>query len=77
MFIIGGVGFIASGSGNTPNVETPSPTHQNTVEVLPPTLEINRQNTVASSKSTILCGSCNAVNDIDAVFCKKCGKQFR
>lgn len=76
MFIIGGIGIIAVESESTPNIKTSS-TYENTVKVAPPTLEINQQKTVVSSKSTILCGSCNAINDIDAVFCKKCGTQFR
>lgn len=40
------------------------------------TIEMNEPNTAVSSESKILCGSCRAINDIDAVYCKKCGKQL-
>ncbi len=64
MFAIGAVGLYA---GRTSQV----------VSTTDPTFEMNTPNTAVSNKSTILCGSCRTVNDIDAVYCKKCGKQFR
>jgi len=76
MFIMGGVAFYAGGSASTINVETPSPTITSSVEIRPPTFEMKEPNTAVSSKSKILCGSCGAINDIDAFYCKKCGKQL-
>ena len=66
MFIIGGVAFYVGERAITVNVEKP-----------PQTFKINEPNTAVSGKSKILCGSCQGVNDIDAVYCKKCGKQLR
>ncbi len=43
-----------------------------TSEIKEPEKEVS----LHSSKSVILCGSCGTSNDLDAVFCKKCGKRF-
>ena len=65
-FIIGGVGLIAGGSSNKTNIETTTPNVS---------FEMNSPN--VSGKSTIVCGSCGTPNDIDAIYCKKCGQTFR
>jgi len=86
MFVIGGVAFYGGGSKRkinvnttsvTNNVDTPSPAIANKVEMLPPTFEVTELNKAVSNKSKILCGPCGAINEIDAVYCKKCGKQFQ
>lgn len=88
LFVIGGVGFYAGGSASkinveapsstiTSTVETPPQTKTNNVEMFPQTFELNEPSTAVSGKSKILCGNCGAINDMDAVYCKKCGKQLR
>jgi len=59
-FAVGGVGFIA-GRNQTAGEEIISLSH-------PTSMAVN--------VSQIQCGSCGTMNDIDAVFCKKCGNQF-
>jgi len=64
-FIIGGVGLYA---GREPE--------QITVKVEPdlPTVQSISNEQGASQ---IRCGSCGTLNDLDAFFCKRCGKRFR
>ena len=60
-FAIGGIGLIA---GRTKAVDG------GTVTLPPPT-------PMMANTSKIQCGSCGSMNDIDAVFCKKCGNNLR
>jgi uncharacterized membrane protein len=65
LFIIGGVGLMAGSSANNISLATPSP---NLATIDPNTI---------SSNSKIICGACGVINEIDALYCKKCGKQLR
>jgi len=73
-FVIGGVGFIA-GRGSKADVtvsvmnETKMPASNFSYETKHPC--------TFQSKSTISCGNCGTINDIDAVYCKKCALKFR
>ena len=60
-FVIGGVGLYA---GKTQTVAGETAT-------------LSRPTPMVTNVSQIQCGSCGTMNDIDAVFCKKCGNHLR
>jgi hypothetical protein len=60
-FVIGGVGLYA-GSTKIVGGETAT---------------LSRPTPMVANVSQIRCGSCGTMNDIDAVFCKKCGNHLR
>jgi ribosomal protein L40E len=60
-FAVGGVGVIA-GRNQTAGGEIITLSH-------PPSMVTN--------VSQIQCGSCGTMNDLDAIYCKKCGSQFK
>ena len=81
-FVIGGIGFWAGSSKEpdvtvavrnetTPSYSMDAPSHINV------SYGTDNSLSFSSNKSVILCGSCGASNDVDAVFCKKCGNRFR
>jgi len=74
-FVIGGIGFFA-GSGQKTNNDAKELDNQ--VGFPEPNVysQVNFSNSSISYKSTIICGSCGTLNDLDAVFCKKCGNNF-
>jgi hypothetical protein len=41
------------------------------------TQSVNEQKHTAFSKTEIKCGECGTMNDLDAIFCKKCANRFR
>jgi hypothetical protein len=61
-FIVGGVGlYVVDPLGDIPDLTQPPPQPV--------------QN--GAGFSQIRCGACSTMNDIDAIFCKKCGLKFR
>ena len=78
MFIIGIVGFYAGRDMEKIVDKLPSQKNPIRVELQSPSMNaMYRTNGAASGKSKIVCGSCGVTNDLDAVFCKKCGDQFQ
>lgn len=75
-FIIGGVGFIAGSSQKTNNNAIELTNQSASTTPTNASFSINAPNKSVSGKSTIICGSCGTVNDLDAIFCKKCGTNF-
>jgi hypothetical protein len=80
--VIGGIGFWA-GKSKEPDVTvavrnetTPSYTMESPEYVNENYGTDNSTNSIPN-RSLILCGSCGASNDLDAVFCKICGNRFR
>ena len=60
-FVVGGVGLVA-GRTKTVGGET---------------VTLSQPTPMVANTSQIKCGSCGTMNDIDAVFCKKCGNNLR
>jgi hypothetical protein len=51
---------------------TPAPSNQPVQ-----TMSVNEPKQTPVSKSEIKCGECGTINDLDAIFCKKCANRFR
>jgi hypothetical protein len=75
-FVVGAISVYA-GSISKVVADTPSQVDTVRIDLTPPTFTLNESNNVVLNKSKIVCGSCGTLNDIDAVYCKKCGGGLR